>query len=968
MWVLAALAPSISLAQTTIRVPENVTVPYFYSATAADDAVISGNGRYLVFSTSGSDLGFADVNAVADVFRFDRQTSTLALVSIDKNNALPASGSSPKISDDGRYVAFLSSSPTIAAGKSSSTQELILRDMDTQTNSIVCVGLGSAINNTVSEFDMSPDARYFAYLTQASNQVNGDTNGRPDVFVRDRIANTTVFGSLGPGNTLITNGSIAKPLISGNGQFVSFTTTATGLGTTDANSTWDVYRRNLQTGALDRCSVTASGGDSVRGGEGVRLSPNGETVFFTSRSGEMVGSASITLQGYTWKPGNIIEQVTKTRAGAFGTTNIFDLRVSPDGSQLVVTSQASYFVNSGSNGFIQAYVTPVGQTNYILASVKPAGATPAGNATSTSVSNSGLILGMLNSDLAFFSPPSKSALNKAIISIASQGTATLANPAPDTNTVNDVSLNSSISDDGRFVLFESNASNLVTGDTNGVTDIFLYDSVTEATTLVSASKAGVIGNSSSTNPHLSGDGKWAVFTSSANNLGLGGLSSSVILKNLETGDLTVVSKRQNGTGGQGQLPYVSTTGDYVAFTSGEPLLANAGLPAQAYVFSRATGSLEVASLNTSGVASNGTCSSASVSSDGRRVAFQSTGTNFGYADPTGEFDIFLRDRAQGTTICVSADGTNTSRGGQFAIMSGDGRYVGFGSSFKFVTTPASFPLYLYDVDSQTFTGGILEPDGSIVNFSYSSGSLSRTGRYVLFSTSNQVIPGITSGWTRVYSHDRATRITRLVSSKSGGIDVKQGFSDPGGIAANGKASTFDTTAATMFPNRIFTRAVGLHIPLAGPIANVSGNCTLQGWVGPRPNPGLAIRAVDSNGNIVAESGGAIAANGSFTVEIELPAAGNYRLKAYSSTCLQKDLGSFNLTGGSNTNAGSFTLLNGDVTGDNYVGTDDYLQINFAFDSDPSSFRYRAAADLNGDEYVGTDDYLLLNGNFDLSGD
>ena len=71
---------------------------------------------------------------------------------------------------------------------------------------------------------------------------------------------------------------------------------------------------------------------------------------------------------------------------------------------------------------------------------------------------------------------------------------------------------------------------------------------------------------------------------------------------------------------------------------------------------------------------------------------------------------------------------------------------------------------------------------------------------------------------------------------------------------------------------------------------------------------------------------------------------------------------------SGANLGTMTFMNGDCNEDNYVGSDDYLILNSAFDTDPTSLLWDPAADLNGDSYVGTDDYLLLNGAFDVTGD
>ena len=189
------------------------------------------------------------------------------------------------------------------------------------------------------------------------------------------------------------------------------------------------------------------------------------------------------------------------------------------------------------------------------------------------------------------------------------------------------SVNPAVSADGRFVAFESDASNLVGGDTNGLNDIFVHDRQTGTTERVSVATGGTEANGVSYTPAISADGRFVAFYSNATNL---------------------VGGDTNGT-------------------------------SDVFVHDRQTGTTERVSVATGGAEANGGSSTAAISADGRFVAFHSDATNLVSGDTNGARDIFVHDRQTGTTerVSVATGGAQANSGSANPAISADGRFVAF---------------------------------------------------------------------------------------------------------------------------------------------------------------------------------------------------------------------------------------------------------------------------------------------------
>ena len=243
--------------------------------------------------------------------------------------------------------------------------------------------------------------------------------------------------------------------------------------------------------------------------------------------------------------------------------------------------------------------------------------------------------------------------------------------------------------DGRYVAFASSATNLVAADTNGRSDVFVRDRASGTTERVSVSSAGVQGNSASAAPAISADGRYVVFSSSANNLVADDTNgaSDIFLRDRVAGTTTRVSL---GTGdvvanNSCFLPSISADGTTVAFSSDADNLVSGDTNGSNDIFVRhlASGVTTRASVTSAGVQANSASATCSLSADGRFVAFWSWATNLAETEDTNaQADVFVRDRTAGTTTRVNVgwDGAQaTGYSEQFSISS-DGQYVAFSSS------------------------------------------------------------------------------------------------------------------------------------------------------------------------------------------------------------------------------------------------------------------------------------------------
>jgi Tol biopolymer transport system component len=339
------------------------------------------------------------------------------------------------------------------------------------------------------------------------------------------------------------NGKSSLPSISADGRFVAFVSHANNLVASDTNASDDIFVHDRQTGATERVSVST--------------------------------------------------------AGAAGNDNSSDPWISADGRYVCFHSDATNLVASDTNAVADVFVHD-----------RQTGATER-----VSVSSAG-----------------------------AEG--------------NDVSDLSWISADSRYVSFTSDATNLVAGDTNAVADVFVHDRQTGATERVSVSSAGAEGDDSSGASPISADGRFVVFMSDATNLVAGDTNGymDVFVRDRQAGTTERVSVSSAGAEGNdevwGAIPYTSADGRFVAFLSKATNMVpdDTNNAWDIFVRDRDLSTTERVSLSSAGDEANGLCYYTSISADGRVVAFGSYANNLVPGDANGSPDIFVRYRELGVAV------------------------------------------------------------------------------------------------------------------------------------------------------------------------------------------------------------------------------------------------------------------------------------------------------------------------------
>lgn len=243
----------------------------------------------------------------------------------------------------------------------------------------------------------------------------------------------------------------------------------------------------------------------------------------------------------------------------------------------------------------------------------------------------------------------------------------------------------SVSADGRFVAFESKARNLVAGDSNHLSDVFVHDRKTGKTVRASVGASGQQGNGESYFPAISADGRWVAFTSAADNLVDGDTNNSddVFVHDLSTGVTERVSVDSAGAQSQGNnfSRFISSDGRFVAFESGAGNLVNGDTNSASDIFvrDRLLGATTRVSVNSAGKQANWFSIFSGMSADGRFVTFESAASNLVPGDTNLTDDIFIHDRLNGKTSLVSVDSSGMQSNGRsfFPVINADGRSVAF---------------------------------------------------------------------------------------------------------------------------------------------------------------------------------------------------------------------------------------------------------------------------------------------------
>ena len=373
------------------------------------------------------------------------------------------------------------------------------------------------------EVSISADGRYSVFSSEAADLVDGDTNGRSDVFLHDRNSGSTTRVSVSSSNQQ-SNGTSRFPSISDNGRFIAYNSSAENLVAGDTNGMFDIFVFNRQTGVTSRISIDSLGNEAV-GGDSFRpsVSANGRYIAFHSRATNLVAGDTNNERDIFVHDRNLGETTRVNVSSADLQAIAGDSRfttISDDGRFVAFQSEAANLVNDDTNGIYDIFVRDLllGETTRV--SVTSLGAqSPSGSSRFPGISGDGRYVVFQSASSSLVANDTNSSVDIFIHDRVSEETSRV-NVDPDgAQALGGHSGLANISADGRFVVYSSAASNLVAGDTNGETDVFIHEFSTTETirantgTLDSQSSGG-----NSMMPDISADGRYVVYESAANNL------------------------------------------------------------------------------------------------------------------------------------------------------------------------------------------------------------------------------------------------------------------------------------------------------------------------------------------------------------------------------------------------------------------------------------------------------------------
>lgn len=363
----------------------------------------------------------------------------------------------------------------------------------------------SAAGNGMGAVSLSPDGRYVAFDSQASTLVRGDTNEAGDVFLYDRAVQAVRRVSVGAGGRQA-NGESSWPQVTRGGRYVVFHSAASNLVAGDTNGAEDVFVRDRWTGTTERASVATGGGQLAGASLWPSISDDGRVVVFYHQG---------QLRARDRQLGTLAT-VSVDNSGVPGKFATLNGTVSGNGRYVVFESLAPNLVPGDTNDQMDVFVRDLVAGTTQRVSVGPGGTQLGAYSSQSAISSGGRWV-------TFLSDADPAGIGRTLWGQLyrhdrATGETVLVSADPAGRPANGQLNQSRISPDGRYIAFESEATNLVAGDTNGVRDIFVRDMASGTTARVSVAPNGAQGSGPSWVPRLSDDGRYVAFSTLARNL------------------------------------------------------------------------------------------------------------------------------------------------------------------------------------------------------------------------------------------------------------------------------------------------------------------------------------------------------------------------------------------------------------------------------------------------------------------
>ncbi len=314
-------------------------------------STVTEDGRYVVFMSSADNLVLLDISGHENIFMRDRELGTTELISMDSDEAAVNNNSEkPLVSTDGRYVVFESIATNLVASDSNATIDIFIRDRELGTTARLNVSTASVqANGPSSQVSMSSDARYASFSSTATNLVASDGNGVIDVFVRDTLLNTTTILSV---NNLGDEGDAgsADPKVSDNGTYIAFYSDATNLVGGDGNAAGDIFVYNTSTLSLERIEIGAI--VTVSG-----ISNDGRLILFSSDAALVAGDTNGTTDVFLYdRSDSSIEAISVNTAETIGNSASVQTSMTTDGRYVVFLSASTNLVDNDGNATHDVFI------------------------------------------------------------------------------------------------------------------------------------------------------------------------------------------------------------------------------------------------------------------------------------------------------------------------------------------------------------------------------------------------------------------------------------------------------------------------------------------------------------------------------------------------------------------------------------------------------------------------------------
>lgn len=740
---------------------------------------ISADGTYVVFTSWAGNL---DPNIQPPVkpavYLRDMKSGVTACVSV-KDGHLGINGESDmaSVSADGNLVLFQSTATNAVTGDTKGFSDIFVYNRTARTTKRISVGLGGTEANGGSyNGQISANGKFAVFQSDATNLVSGDTNSNTDVFLanlgtgaveRVSVPNVGVQGDYGS----------FDPSISADGLVISFTSDATQLdGKTQGSC---IFIRDCIAKTTKLISKYAGGGYANRCGQSC-VSSTGRYVSFQSSNPIDVADDNNDLDVYVYDrsaPKMTLASIATDGSRGARRSNPGRGNISKDGALVAFSSLSPEFDRTKRNYSFACYVRDVPRKSTKRISGSPSGTDiGAGGSYAPSASGDGRFIVYTSSGTnQLFSETSdpltrdqnnaedvflydRQTKKTTILSVNIYGYPSYYNYV-------NASGQPDISGDGKTIVFTSLSNSIVPNHSNKYSDIFLRKDGSPTVTWISGSSSN-LPNGSSYNPRVSADGKFVVFTSQSTSIlpGVPLKTSQIYRYNVLEGTTICVSLNNAGafSNQQCDLAAQSSDGRYVVFESTATNLGATNPNKLVHIFVRDTklNTTVVASITSDRSAPATDCLRPWITDDGNRVVFDSAAGNLVVGDTNKVPDVFLRDIAAGTTtrVSVSQTGLQGNDWSTSPYISGDGRYLTFGSWSKNLTVPVGL-THAYHAFRKSLSSG------EVVRLTMNS-----VGAEGDSDTPMQVFRLTKDGQTATF----ATRCTNLVSNDQNlALDVFQ---------------------------------------------------------------------------------------------------------------------------------------------------------------------------------------------------